>query len=81
MVHPHREVRHQRTFDVSNHLFGRKLSRSQNMYLLDRATLAFYDFRGDYSRERKDQLLGSLDRKYAAGDVVQIQFVRRELDG
>ena len=51
------------------------------MDLLDRATLTFYDLRGDYSRERKDQLLGSLDRKYATGDVVQIQFVRRELEG
>ena len=81
VVHPHSEVRHQRAFDVANHLFRGKLSRSQNMDLLDRATLAFYDLRGDYSRKRKDQLLGSLDRKYAAGDVVQIQFVRRELDG
>src|SRR6266852_1174871 len=51
------------------------------MYLLDRATLALYNLRGDYSRERKDQLLGSLDRKYAAGDVVQIQIVRREWEG
>src|SRR6266478_2124960 len=51
------------------------------MDLLDRATLTFYDLRGDYSRKRKDQLLGSLDRKYATGDVVQIQFVRRELEG
>ena len=51
------------------------------MNLLDRATLTLYDLRGDYSRERKDQLLGSLDRKYATGDVVQIQFVRRELEG
>ena len=81
VVHPHREVRHQRTFNVADHLFRRELSRSQNMDLLDRATLALNDLRGDYSRERKDQLLGSLDRKYAAGDVVQIQFVRRELDG
>jgi hypothetical protein len=46
------------------------------MDLLDRATLTLYDLRGDYSRERKDQLLGPLDRKYAAGDVVQIQIVR-----
>src|SRR5882672_7779288 len=51
------------------------------MDLLDRATLTFYDLRGDYSRERKDQLLGPLDRKYAAGDVVQIQIVRRDWEG
>ena len=75
MVNPHREVRHQRTFDVSNHLFGRKLSCSQNVYLFDCATLAFYDFCGHNSRKRKDQLFSSLDREYAASDVVQIQFV------
>ena len=75
VVNPHRQVRHQRTFDVANHLFRRELSRSQNMDLLDRATLALYDLRGHYSRERKDQLFSSLDREYAASDVVQIQFV------
>jgi hypothetical protein len=68
-------MRHQRTFDVSNHLFRRKLSRGQNMDLVDRAALAFHDFGGHDSRQRKDQLFSTLDRKYAAGDVVQIQFV------
>jgi hypothetical protein len=45
MVHPHRQVRHQRTFDVSNHLLRRKLSSGQNVYLFHRPAFALYDFR------------------------------------
>jgi hypothetical protein len=74
-------MRHQRTFDVSNHLFGREFSRGQNMDLFDRATLTLYDFCGHHSRKRQDQLFSTLDREYAASDVVQIQFVRRILEG
>ena len=44
------------------------------MYLLYRAALTLYDFRGDDSRKRKDELLSSLNREYASGDIVQIQF-------
>jgi hypothetical protein len=68
-------MRHQRTFDVPDHLFRRKLSGSQNMNLFDCPTLTFYDFRGHNSRQRQDQLFRTLDREYAASDVVQIQFV------
>jgi hypothetical protein len=75
VIYPHRQMRHQRTFDVSNHLFGRKLCSGQNMDLFDRAALAFYDFCGHHSWQRKDQLFSTLDREYAASDVVQIQFV------
>ena len=37
VIDPHRQMRHQRTFNVADHLFRRELSRSQNMDLLDRA--------------------------------------------
>ena len=50
------------------------------MYLFHRAALALYDFRGDNSRKRKDQLLSTFDRKNAAGDVVQIQICLRGFD-
>ena len=50
------------------------------MYLLYRATFALYDFRGDDPRKRKDELLSSLNREYAAGDIVQIQFFPRGLE-
>ena len=73
VVHPHRQMRHQRALDVPHHLLRRELRRRQNMNLLDRATLALYDLCGDNSRKREDQLLSTLDREYAAGDVVQIQ--------
>ena len=74
MIHPHRQVRHQRALDVSDHLLGREFRGRQNMYLLYRSAVALYDFRGDHSRKRKDELLGTLNWEYAAGDVVQIQF-------
>ena len=79
MVNPHREMRHQRTFDVSDHLFWCKLCSSENMDLFDRPTLTFYDFCGHNSRQRQDQLFSTLDREYAASDVVQIQFVSGSL--
>ena len=44
------------------------------MDLLDRPAVALDDFGGDYPRKRKDELLSTLDGKYAAGDVVQVQF-------
>ena len=69
-------MRHQRALDVSNHLLRRELRGRQNMYLLHRAALALYDLCGDYPRKREDQLLSTLDRKYAAGDVVQDSVVR-----
>ena len=71
MVDPHRQVRHQRALDVSHHLLGRELCGRQNMYLFYRSAVALYDFRGDNTREREDQLLGTLNRKYAAGDVIK----------
>jgi len=49
------------------------------MYLLYRAAFTLYDFRGDNPRKRKDELLCTLNREYAAGDIVQIQFFRRDL--
>ena len=51
------------------------------MYLLYRAALAFHDLGRHDSRERQDQLFCTLDREYAARDVVQIQFVRRVVYG
>jgi hypothetical protein len=45
------------------------------MYLLYRAAIALYDLGGDYPRKREDKLLSTLDRKYAAGDVVQNSVV------
>src|SRR5207237_5769711 len=73
VAHPRRQMRHQRALDVPRHLFGRELRGRQNMDLLDRAALALDDLCGDNSRKREDQLLSTLDREYAAGDVVQIQ--------
>ena len=73
VVDPHRQVRHQRTLDVPHYLLRRQLRGRQNMDLLDRAALALDDLCGDNSRKREDQLLSTLDREYAAGDVVQIQ--------
>src|SRR5688500_12365555 len=49
------------------------------MYLLYRAAFTLYDFRGDNPRKRKDELLCTLNREYAAGDIVQIQYFRRDL--
>ena len=80
MIHTHRQMRHQRTLDVANHLFGRELRRRQNMNLLDRAALALYDLCGDNPRKRENQLLSTLNRKDAAGDVVQIQLSARDFD-
>ena len=74
MIHPHRQMRHQRTLDIANHLLRGELRRGQNMNLLHRPTVALDDLGGDDSRQRKDQLLSTLNRKDAAGDVVQIQF-------
>ena len=68
-------MRHQRTFDVSDYLLGGKLCSGENVDLLDRSTLTFYDFCGHHARQRQDQLFRALDREYAASDVVQIQFV------
>jgi hypothetical protein len=50
------------------------------MDLFHRAALALYDLRGDNSRKRKDELLSTFYRKYAASDVVQIQFCMRGFD-
>jgi hypothetical protein len=79
VVDPHRQVRHQRALDVSHDLLGRELCGRQNMYLFYRSTVALYDFRGDHSRKRQNQLLGTLNREYAASDVIQIQFLSRDL--
>jgi hypothetical protein len=49
------------------------------MYLLYRAAFTLYDFRGDDPRKCKDELLSTLNREYAAGDIVQIQFFRGDL--
>jgi hypothetical protein len=80
VIHPHRQVRHQRALDVADHLLGRELGRRQHMDLLDRATLALDDLCGHNSRKREDKLLGSLDGKYAAGNVVQLNLFMREFD-
>jgi hypothetical protein len=45
------------------------------MNLLDRPTLTLDYFCGYNTRQRQDQLFSTLDREYAASDVVQIQFV------
>ena len=73
VVHSHRQMRHERALDVPHDLLRRQLRGRQNMDLLDRAALALDDLCGDNSRKREDQLLSTLDREYAAGDVVQIQ--------
>ena len=62
MIHPHRQMRHQRTLDVPHNLLRRELCRRQNMDLLDGATLTLDDLRRNDSRKRKDKLLGSLYR-------------------
>src|SRR3982074_3477543 len=50
------------------------------MDLFHRTALALYDFRGDDSRQRENQLLSTFDRKNAAGDVVQIQICLQGFD-
>ena len=67
-------MRYQRTLDVPHHLLRRKLSSRQYVDLLDGAAVALDDLCGDDSRQREDQLLSTLNRKYAAGDVVQLQL-------
>ena len=73
MIDPHRQVRHQRALDVAHHLLRRELGGRQHMDLLDGPTLTLDDLCRNDSRKREDKLLGSLNRKYAAGDVVQVQ--------
>src|SRR6185312_7771661 len=80
VVDPHRQMRHQGTFDVPYHLLWRELGSRQHVYLLDRATLALDDLCGDNPRKRKDELLSTLNGEYAAGDVVQIQSFMRGFD-
>ena len=50
VVDPHRQVRHQRTFDVPHHLLGRQLRRRQHVDLLDRPAVALDDLGRDHSR-------------------------------
>jgi hypothetical protein len=54
VVYPHRQVRHQRALDVSDHLLGRKFRGRQNMYLFHRSTFTLYYFRGDNPWQRED---------------------------
>src|SRR4029078_26688 len=69
VVNPHRQVRHQGALDIPHHLLGRQLSRGRPVDLLDRPAVTLDDFGGDYPRKRKDELLSTLNREYAAGDV------------